>query len=71
MIREALSVSHFDRDLEKVKARDLQIPGAGVFQKVGALGTEVLLGCSRAARAVWQERGKRGAQYKEMKRKNM
>lgn len=45
MVRGGLSTSYFDRDLEKVKAQDLQI--AGAFQEVGALRTKVLLGCSK------------------------
>lgn len=41
---ESLSIPYFDRDLEKVKAQDLQIP-AGAFQVVGAPGTKVPFGC--------------------------
>lgn len=50
MIREALSVSHFDRDLEKVKTRDLKMPGAGVFIPEG--------GSSRDRSSAWSKNSK-------------
>ena len=49
------------------KEKDLQIPGASVFQKVGALRTRVLPGYSKTSKGSVAGEGKGGAQSKEMK----
>lgn len=65
--RKSLSIPYFDRDLEKVRAQDLQIP-AGAFQVVGALGTKVPFGCSKNRKCRVARELSAGGQCEEMKR---